>query len=261
MAMDRPVNIQDKIDAIKKHYQLSPQKCRSAINKDGVLENEPNLMLACLLSGYKYVYLTSIDDFHNSMIPGLKVLLPELGIKQFTLNDEMILYSRLGERFGLLLAKLELQNALKAAQFPVQKRQKGLFHVIPQEHLPREYTSYLIGTLLGYSEPDIKYFYAVSEFINKNNLWSSLKMAEFPLWPAADQQAFNNFENNIWPRSHDYQKYLKDKNAAEQWINIHNDKTTEQLAQEVQQMQTQLFNLTKENTSRWIIADEDENSD
>lgn len=252
VAMDMPTNVQARIESIKQHYQLSPERCRSgALNKDTVFNDETNRMLACLIAGYKYVYLTTVNSFHE-MLPGLKVLLPELGIKQFILNDEIILYSPQGARFGLLLAKLQLLTALKAAQFPVEHKNETIVHILPEDELPQENNAYLIGTLLGYPDSDIKYFYVVNDFKTWYENGPRLNAALYPLWPESEKKIFNYYETTEWPKSEGYQEYLADKNITQKWITQHNQQSIAELEQEIKNLQIQLFNLTKANSSRWI---------
>lgn len=260
-AMKQARDIQATVEAVKKSFGLSPDRCHLAINKKTVFDiNKSDLPLACLIAGYKDVYLTTVDSFHK-MLPGLKSLLPELGIRQFSLNDEMILYSPKGQRFGLLLAKLSLVAALKAASFPVERKNDIDVHIIPFNDHPKEHNSYLIGTLLGYSESDITFYYAVTDFVREYTDAALLNAAQFPLWPEAVKAKFNNYESNIWPRSEDYQEYVDDKRIAHQWIIQHNHKTAAQLEQEIRNLQEQLFDLTKDNTTRWELAESEDESE
>ncbi len=240
-AMDRPAHVQSKIDAIKAQYQLPTHKTSTTCLTQQTNNNDPNPGLACFVAGYQNVYITptsNVGTFDNA----LKELLPHLNAKQMVIENDSIFYSPQGHRNALLLAKLKLDDSLArlySANAPVLHNNR-----------------YLIRTLLGYKESDIKNSYITQSF----NDWYNAEFQGKSLDALKKQQTFNDYEKNTWTTTNGYSAYLQDQLNTDEWLQEQNNKNTERLEQEITSLKNQLHKKTSvtERIKTWLGGNKSE---
>jgi hypothetical protein len=236
--MQRPADVQSKIDAIKLKYQLPMNKVSACL-----IQNEPNAGLACFVAGYQTFYITptaQVASFDND----LKELFSHLNVKQITIENDSILYTPQGQRNALLFAKLKLNDSLArlyAANAPVLQNNR-----------------YLIRSLLGYNNQDITNSYITESFNN----WYTTNFKEKPLDALKKQQTFNDYEKNMWKTTNDYTAYLQDQLNANEWLQEQNNRNTERLEQEITSLKDQLHKKTSriERLKTWLGVNKSESA-
>lgn len=257
-----PQNIQEKVQAIVQKYNLNPNRCRIAINREVVITGyEPNLEIACLVAGFKDVYLMSNEDELQSMDPHLKALLTPLHIDHIKLDKEhAIIYTPRGQRNALLLAEIELKKLINI--YSTEKTAQG-YRIIAVEQMAKdtESSTYLIGLLLGYKEEDIEFFHIFGSFsqwyskLLNEPITERLDSGTYPNWPQKDKDAFTQFEKNVWPSTPDYKDFQEDKKAAVEWIQKHKHFSNDELKKQIDESQRQLnilMNPKKTREFEWI---------
>ena len=235
-AMEKPVGNEDQIQTIIKKYNLSPNRCRIAINREIVFKGyERNLEIACLIAGLKDIYWAQGGAKElATMDPIFKELLEPLNIQYIILdNGDLIMYTPQGERSALLFAK---NRAIK-----------------------NDLSAYLTGKLLGYKEDDIKYHELYLSFIRwygdllNEPIAPRLNVGDFPNWPDKDKEFFKEFETKVWPQTPRHQQFQEEKKRAIDWINqnnvFSNDDLKKQIAPLVKELSASKISKTESKSS------------
>lgn len=222
--MQRPPEVQQKIDALKQKYQLS-QLPSQKVPVSCLTQQEINTGLACFVSGYQNVYLTRTQQI-PTFDKNIQELFSHLNVGQIIIGNETIFFTPNGKRNALLLAKLKLNETLaRLAQPNAQVLSNN---------------SYLIRSLLGYQKADIKSAYIHEAFTN----WYGNVIKGPALDALKRQQTLNAFEKDIWQTTNDYTKYLEDKFNAEEWLNEQRDKDSQHLESQITSLKKQIAEKT-----------------
>lgn len=223
-------------------FKLTTDKCHISVSKKRVLQRlGPGGELACIFVGYKNVHFDDLIEnsptvpnnfkqiFKVKNIKFMRLVFPKPPSKYYIKKPgEMvhirIVYSPKGEQYGLLLAKLFLENALA-------KHQKT----------SHQYDSaYLLGKLLEYPEKDLKYYYVIKEFrghyFDRHKTVFPERTGSFPRWPQEIKDEYIHFEKNIW-KSDDFED---DKEKATQWLNMNKKFTNQQLKEQIAKLSAKL---------------------
>lgn len=223
-AMQRPSEVQQKIDAIKLQYQLSQlpsQKAPVAC----LTQQEINTGLACFVSGYQNVYVINTQKI-PSFDKNIQALFAHLNVAQIIIGNETIFFTPNGKRNALLLAELKLNEAITRLQ--------------PQSVAYPSKNQYLVRTLLGYQKEDIKKAYIEEAFTN----WYGTVIKGPALDAIKRQQTLNGFKQDIWQKTNDYTNYLEDKFNAEEWLQDQGNKDIQYLENQVAHLKSQLGQRT-----------------
>jgi hypothetical protein len=147
----------------QKSQEFIPSKktCGAAVTEQGTLVKDINNVIACMLKGYKSVYL----GYPHNIVEILPDYLPleNLGIhiikfKAFSLATQSDNFERV-----LLYTDEGCDNALLLKKYIEQRAQKDKEDWQANSSIS-EPNHYLMGHLLGYDEADISYFYEKNGF-------------------------------------------------------------------------------------------------
>lgn len=223
-AMQRPPEVQQKIDAIKLKYQLSQLPSQN-VPVSCLTQQEINTGLACFVSGYQNVYVSRTQQI-SSFDKNIQELFSHLNVGQIIIGNETIFFTPNGKRNTLLLAKLKLNETLARLAQPNANLLSG--------------NSYLIRSLLGYQKADIKNAYINDAFVD----WYGNVIKGPALDALKRQQTLNSFEKDLWQTTNNYTKYLEDKFNAEEWLNEQRDKDMQNLENQITSLKKQIADKT-----------------
>lgn len=222
IGMQRPPEVQQKINAIKDRYQLRqypenkiPISCLTQQNHVG---------LACFVSGYQSVYVTPTQNI-RSLDKDQQALFSHLNVRQIAVGNDTIFYTPDGLRNALLLAKLKLSDAVA-----------GLY---PNPVVLAK-NQYLIRSLLGYLKTDIKNAYIDEAFAH----WYGNVIKGPALDTLKRQKTLEEFTKDTWQNTNDYHTYLSDKINAEEWLQEQSDKNIQHLEHQITSLKEQLSKQT-----------------
>jgi len=193
--------LQASEDPIEENLNPSIDECGAAISRTHPRRDTINQALACMKNGFKPVYW-GYDNEIEHIAPELRDFYST--VNKLTLPMGYLIYTDDGTRNALLIRKYMLET-------------KPFFMAN---------NSYLLGTLLGYAEDDILFFYQRSAYLDQiiNEEW---KFDALDKWPQEKQDAFHAFieENKAWKKI-----YNKEKSMAKSWLKANEHYSIEELA-------------------------------
>jgi hypothetical protein len=221
------------IEQLKKKYDIKDSNsCRIAINKsvfiNRPLEEKANLQIACVIVGFKNVYMFTFANELSKMDPEFKKFIDNKTIHYITLRfpkeddptvmkeDIGFIYNNVGEHDALLLALYSLKH----------------------EQSKIDSNTYLIGKLLGYAEEDLEFFAQISDFFFMHEkelkaISPNIEMYNFSTWPKKAKSMFNSYVKKDWPNSQGDVEFNYYKKIAIKWIAKYSTLSPEQLKQKI----------------------------
>ena len=214
--------------ALLTRYKPTEARCGAALMREGQPEliDSDALEFTCLLTGHKQVMWVTVSSLERSIGPIWKALIRQENIKLIEpmpeANNPIILFTQQGERNALLFAKFLLET----------KRARGL-----------EENPYLRGTLLGYKELDIEFYYKVTTFALRKSktLQEKLLPAYFYEWSEQAKKSFKLYETTEWLAERTGKKrFDKDKRSAQTWIDNNARFTVSELYKHIEILKEQV---------------------
>ena len=193
-------------DPIEENLNPSINECGAAISRTHPRRDTINQALACMKNGFKSVYWGYGEDLENEFIA------PELRnfystVNKLTIPVGYLLYTHEGARNALLIRKYFLERNL-----PFMTN-----------------NPYLLGTLLGYTEDDILFFYQRWAYLLTFDHIPDEEWIFDPLskWPQKKQNTFHAFveKNKTWKIEYD-----KEKSMAASWLKANEHYSIEYLS-------------------------------
>ncbi|MCK9543028.1 MAG: hypothetical protein M0R03_13480 [Novosphingobium sp.] len=207
-------------------FNCVPNTNKYIANSDVYSTN--SLEIACLLTGYKKIYMTLNERILNKIDPCLISIIKSKKITKkikkksyfiYYLSDNNIFIK---EKKVILYTKSGFKNSLfmqlRDTELNLQEFEK------PGSH--EEFDNpYLNGLLLNYKKSDIKFFYQVNYFRQNLNNKIDIKITDknqFAAWPFKIKNNFYDFIKKNWIKSENYELYKRDRLQASEIINSYN---------------------------------------
>lgn len=265
-------DIAQQIEAIKKKYNITDaNSCQAALSKEQAHDKTgrdlANHELACMISGFKDVYIPSHSTMHEelqAMDSDIKKLLSSANInsieitypqfdtrgvidgqifytfnfehlnaliaepKEFYDNKEMYLNSFIISKVYMYTPKGE-RNALLLAKFFLETANQSV-----------KFNTYIVGYLLNYKAEDILFFHRLPVFL----LWfedihgndalltkdqQEMNGSNYNNWRDLAKSEFLRYEKDIWPFSEKKSVFDKQVKESHAWLEKNKDKSTEEL--------------------------------
>lgn len=231
------------IEEIKSRYGITnAQDSCVTVNKtmQSHARMDPNYQIACVLAGYKQIYLGSSLQLEVAIMDPLiqKIVLP-LSSERFSymfVPDPLIFSKNNQQERMLVYDKLNPLPAFRFKKYCWQEVGRKKCSVEQGKHV-------LMGMLLGYSNQDIEYFYKRIGFFRHYPDYKRILLERdiylyYDSWPTDIKRDFDIFESE-WHGAIDYQRYEQDKKEALQWLSENND--LERVKRDIEQLKRQFF--------------------
>lgn len=229
------MTIKSIIDKVYSKYQPSKFNCVPSVNKYIALKNIydiNNLEIACLLTGYKNIYMTFNQKILKKIDPMLISIIETQKITKKIKKISYFIYYLIVDKFSLVIdyvkekkvifcSKSGLKNSLimqlRDTELNLREFEEPGSHIELDNH-------YLTGLLLNYKKKDIKFFYQVNFFRQNLKDEKIIKITDenqFANWPENIKIDFYNFIKRSWLKSESYKLYKIEKLEAEDIINYY----------------------------------------
>lgn len=246
-------------ERIRQKYNLSAEKCLPVITPLTLDDEAINHQFSCFITGNTPIFYAqnlSYLQLKQKLNSINKPLIDEVGSNYYefttyvssavsTFYPSLIVYHPDVEQNALLLQKYLLESSLLILLLSYKAKSMDSSTRTTIQNMLAELSKtskvnsaaalplnneYLIGQLLGYSDPQLKLLYQQHAFLQSNepSTQSGFQQGYTPLqqWPAEQQTALKTYlaSSKEWELS-----FNEEKTAAEQWLSFNKKYTNKQL--------------------------------